>query len=167
MNNHALDRLSGVFFVAIGLAVVAGSWGMPRFEAQGASPYLSPGLTPGLIGIALGFCGLILALRTKREDGAERTYWNTVIGTATNRNRACAALALTLVYGAILFGNVHFVLATFLFVFAFVCTFEIILKSEGSTHRVFPSLIAAALLALVTSLGSYYVFQNLFLVRLP
>lgn len=167
MNNHALDRLTGIFFVALGLAVVAGSWVMPRFEAQGASPYLAPGLTPGLIGIALGICGLILALRTKREDGAERSYWNTVIGTASNRNRAFAALALTLVYGAVLFGNVHFVLATFLFVFAFVCTFEVILKSEGSTHRVISTLIAAALLALVTSFGSYYVFQNLFLVRLP
>jgi putative tricarboxylic transport membrane protein len=167
MSNHALDRLTGIFFVFLGFAVVAGAWAMPRFEAQGAPAYQSPGLTPGLLGLALAGCGLILALRGKREDGAEHTYWNTVIGTPVNRNRAVAALALTLIYGAVLFGNVPYVLATFLFVFAFVCTFEIILKPEGSTRRPLPSLIAAALLGLVTSFGSQYVFQTLFLVRLP
>lgn len=167
MTNHTLDRLSGLVFVAFGFAVAFGAWAMPRFEAQGAPAYQSPGLTPGLLGLALAACGLILALRPAGENGAERTYWTEVIGTPANRKRALAALALTLMYGAILFGNVPYVLATFAFVFAFVVTFEIILKPEDSRRRARPSLIAAALLALLTSLGSQYVFQTLFLVQLP
>lgn len=167
MTNHALDRVSGFIFVVLGLGVMAGAWAMPRFEAQGAPAYQSPGLTPGILGLALALCGLILALRPMQADGAERTYWTTVIGTPANRNRAIAALALTLIYGAVLFGNVPFVWATFAFVFAFVVTFELVLKPEGSTRRPVPSLIAASSLALITSLGSQYLFQTLFLVQLP
>jgi len=167
MTNHALDRLSGLFFAILGFAVAVGAWAMPQFEAQGASIYQSPGLTPGILGLALAICGLILAVRPMRSDGVEQSYWKTVVGTTVNRNRAIAALALTLTYGAVLFGNVPYVLATFLFVFAFVAVFEVFLKPEGSTRRTVPSLVAAALLGLITSVGSQYVFQTLFLVRLP
>ena len=140
---------------------------MPQFETQGASIYQAPGLTPGLLGLGLALCGLILALRTAREDAEETTFWSTVAGTPANRKRALAALALTLIYGAVLFGKVPYLLATFLFVFAFVVVFEVILKAEGSTRRPASSIVVALILGVTTSFGSQYIFQTLFLVQLP
>lgn len=167
MTNRTLDRISGLVFLALGTLVMLGAWAMPRFEAQGAQLYQSPGLTPGVLGLALAICGLILAFRRARADSGETSYWTSVIGTPANRKRAFAALALTLIYGAVLFGNVPYIVATFLFVFAFVVTFEIVLKPEESSRRIVPSLVAALLLGLAASFGSQYVFQTLFLIQLP
>lgn len=167
MTNRRLDRLSGIVFVILGVFVMLGSWAMPRFEAQDVPVYQAPGLTPGLLGLGLALSGLILAVRTGRSDAGETHYWDQVTGTPANRKRAIAALALTLLYGGVLFGNTPYVLATFLFVLAFVVTFEILLKPADSTRRTVPSALVALTLALVTSFGSAYVFRTLFLVQLP
>lgn len=167
MTNRTLDRLSGIVFAILGVLVMLGSWTMPRFEAQGVPVYQAPGLTPGFLGLGLALAGLVLAVRTGRPDARETHYWDQVIGTPANRKRALAALVLTLLYGAVLFGNIPYILATFLFVFAFVVTFEIVLKPAGSTRRAIPSALVALVLALVTSFGSAYVFRSLFLVQLP
>jgi len=168
LTNHALDRLSGLVFFCLGALVVLGAWRMPRFEAQ-ASIYQAPGLTPGLLGLGLAVCGLILVFRGKRADADDRTYWDAVLGDVQNRRRAIAALALTLSYGGLLFGLIPYFAATFLFVFAFVTVFEIALPAAEpkATPRPYRSIAIAALLAAIVSFSTHYVFETLFLVQLP
>ncbi|MEP3428473.1 MAG: tripartite tricarboxylate transporter TctB family protein [Roseibium sp.] len=170
MNNQCLDRISGIVFTCIGAAVAYGSWVMPRFSERGASIYEAPGLTPGLLGVCLGLSGLVLALRRSGYAAQDHSFWESVAGSPANRKRALVALVLTLTYGAFLFGSVPYVLATSLFVFAFIAVFELFLRSPDDealrppTARV---LSMAALVALATGFGTQYVFQSLFLVQLP
>lgn len=166
MKNTSLDRISGLIFAGLGMLILIGSLSMPRFEDQGAQVYQAPGLTPGLLGLALAVSGLVLAFRSPGIQGQSTTFWDAVLGDPQNRKRALAALGLTLGYAGGLFGHVPFVLATFLFVFAFIVTFEILLKPQGSSPRVGITLTAAGLIGLLTSFGCQYVFQTLFLIQL-
>lgn len=168
MTNSSLDKATGLFFIVLGLVVTYGAWQMPRFENQGAEVYQVPGLTPGILGLGLAICGLLLAVRPARTGTTDSSFWSTVMGSPPNRRRALAALVLTIGYGGVLFGNVPFVLATFLFVFAFVVTFELWLRPQGKLRpNGLHAMLAAGALAAVTSLGCQFVFETLFLIRLP
>lgn len=170
MTNRFLDRLSGVFFMFLGGLVVYGALQMPRFEDRGTAIYETPGFTPGFLGCALLICGLILIVRPDRQGSESFSFWNEVMGMSATRKRALAALAMTLGYGAVLFGSVPYLVATFVFVFSFVCVFELILipsDKPRETVQVPRVLFIAAGLALVVSFLTRYVFQNLFLVQLP
>ncbi|MEH6833090.1 MULTISPECIES: tripartite tricarboxylate transporter TctB family protein [Falsihalocynthiibacter] len=169
MNNSSLDRISGVFFTLLGALVFAGAWAMPRFEAQGAPIYQAPGFTPALLGIGLSICGLFLVFRPAGKAAEDFGFWSDVLGNSANRKRALAAFALTLGYGAVLFGNMPYVPATFLFIFAFVAVFEIWLKPEDATKKmpIWRVLTIAAVLGLIVSFGTHIIFQKLFLVQLP
>jgi len=170
MTNHRLDRIAGLVFALLGTWVVYGAWHMPRFENRGAQIYETPGFTPGLLGCALAICGLILAFRPTGPGGESRAYWNEVMGSPVTRSRALAALGLTLGYGAVLFGSVPYLIATFMFIFCFVCMFELILipvdKPRGSTS-ILRVLGVAGVIALVVAFATQYVFQTLFLIQLP
>jgi putative tricarboxylic transport membrane protein len=79
--------------------------------------------------------------------------------------RVLLSIALCLAYAAGLVGRLPFWLATFLFVAAFVILFEWPLAADRSdrTRRVlWPVLLAAAI-----SAATSFVFQEIFLVRLP
>lgn len=141
---------------------------MPRFENQGAQIYQAPGLTPGLLGLGLAICGLLLVIRPAKATSSENSFWANVMGSRANRRRALAALVLTVGYGGILFGSVPFVIATFLFVFAFVVTFELLLRPEDKTRpNLLPVILVAGALGIATSFGCQFVFEKLFLIRLP
>ena len=168
MTNGALDKLTGLVFVILGLVVAFGAWQMPRFEDQGAHIYQAPGLTPGLLGLGLAFCGFLLAVRPAKADSPDNSFWSDVFGSPRNRRRALAALILTLGYGGGLFGRVPFILATFLFLFAFIVTFELVLHADDQKRaKPVPVVLIAIGLAAITSVGCQFVFETLFLIRLP
>ena len=50
---NAADLLSGLLFVLVGLAVLYGSWTMPRLANRGIHPLTAPGLVPGVLALAL------------------------------------------------------------------------------------------------------------------
>lgn len=165
MTNHSLDRLSGGFFFLLGLLVVVGAVGMPRFLERGASLYEAPGLTPGLLGIALAFSGLLLILRKSRADGASTSAWLGLFGDKATFRRIATALGLTGAYALILFGRVPFLYATCAFVFLFVLLFDWFAGGAGGIGLK-KTLIAAAI-GLTTGFGAQYLFQTVFLVQLP
>ncbi len=168
MTNHLMDRISGLVFICIGAFVAFGAWQMPRFQDRGAEIYAAPGLTPGLLGVALAFCGLILALRPAGQAADRTDFWDSVAGTPRDRKRAIAALALTLGYGAGLFGNLPYVVATGVFVTGFIVVFEVILRpANAAPRRRWPTIAWALGIGLAVALGTQYLFQTLFLVQLP
>lgn len=169
MTNARLDRALGILFVLIGCLVSYGATLMPRYGERGAQIYEAPGFTPALLGIALAICGLLLALRPA-GDTQDASFWDEVAGSSTSRKRAGAALAMTLSYGGVLFGSVPYFAATFVFVFAFICTFELLLRPADKAHLAptySKTIISGAVIATLCAGISQYAFETVFLVQLP
>ena len=148
-----VDLVSAAAWVAVGAAIVTGSWTMDRLERYGATFYSAPALVPGLLGLVILALGMLLGVRAVRAGGlrpvaALRASWG----------NTPAVLALCLGYALGLVGHVPFWLATFLFVTAFIAVFE---------YPVRRRLLMAPVYAAATSLAVSWLFQSVFLVRLP
>ena len=159
------DFVTGLAFVALGLAALVGALAMPRFESLGANPYTVPGIVPGLLGVVIAVLGAVLVLRAARAGG-----WRLGLDAAAFRGLAASpdarrfgiALALTVGYAGGLIGLVPFWLATGIFVFAFIAAFEWPLRSNR--RRL---LVTAAVQAALVSAAVSLVFRYVFLVTLP
>lgn len=157
------DFITSLVLMCLGLGTLALSWRMPRFGGSGASVYSAPGLVPGMIGVAIALLGAILCVRAvlalraraPREQEAPEQGWL----------RAFSALALCGFYALALVGRAPFWLATFLFVFAFIVGFE--LWDPEMRQRARHRLAAALIIAAAASAAVSYLFQEIFLVRLP
>lgn len=156
------DFVFGLGWSALGLAISAGAWRMDRLEGQGVEPYAVPGLLPGLLGLILAGFGAVLALRGWRGAGpAEPTE-----ASAFEPWRAALALALVAAFilGALGHGPPFWACA-FGFLFLAILLFEWPdRRREGTLLR---GAIQAALIAAGASAVITYVFQEIFLVRLP
>jgi hypothetical protein len=163
------DFIAAWLWVAFGLAVLVGAWRMDRLESQGATAYTAPGLVPGVLGAVLLLLGLVLAWRAARAGGHRlgALRWSASPATRAVVLRVGAFLVLSLVYAAGLVGRggVPFWLATFVFVTVSVLAFDWTRRREAG-QRVHGVLLAVAVGAGTAFLVSY-VFQEVFLVRLP
>jgi len=79
--------------------------------------------------------------------------------------RLLITLGLTLGYAAVLVGRLPFWLATFVFVFAFIVTFD--WRKAVVAQRTVRLFVTAGVQALVVAAAVTLVFERLFLVRLP
>ena len=162
------DFVTGLVLIALGIATVVASLAMPRFEELNVNPYTVPGLVPGALGVIVLILGAALFLRAARAGG-----WRLLDGTAGEgsgrshpgaRNLALAVV-LCLSYAAGLVGRVPFWLATFRFVAAFVAAFEWP-HARSHAERLRRLAFAMAFAAVIAAAVSF-VFQEIFLVRLP
>ena len=158
------DFVTGLFLVVLGAAALIGSLEMPRFEERAINPYTVPGLVPGLLSAVILVLGTVLTLRGARAGGW-RIGWDPAALADPGWRRLALALLLCVGYAAGLVGAVPFWLATFLFVSLFTFLFEWP-HNPGRAARVRAFVIAVAFGALV-ALVVTYVFQEIFLVRLP
>jgi hypothetical protein len=144
------DRLQGFLWISVGGVIVYASWTMDRLERHGAALYAAPGVVPGLLGLVLLMLGVMLAVRRTgpAESAAESAGWgNTAL-----------VLCLCLGYAVGLVGRLPFWLATFLFVTLFIAIFEYPARRR---------MAQAAAYGAITSLAVTYLFESVFLVRLP
>jgi putative tricarboxylic transport membrane protein len=166
---HRADLVTGVAFVALGLAILVESLRMPRFEHLNINPYSVPGLVPGMLGLIILLLGGALALRAARAGGWRREAGEGggVRGALADvgARRVALSVLLTVGYAGGLVGRVPFWLATALFVFAFTALFE--WREAETPRRRWTNLAAAAALAVATSAAVSWVFRYVFLVRLP
>jgi putative tricarboxylic transport membrane protein len=163
---NAADLVAALAFVALGVATFYGAWTMPRLENRGIHPLTAPGLLPGVLAAALILCGVLLAAKAWRGPAVRAGLAGLVaLGRSREAARTGAALALILVYTLGLVGWLPFWLASAIFVFSFIVTFEVVLASEPPV--LWRSLAWAAAVALVSSIAVVIVFERAFLVRLP
>ena len=163
------DFLSALVWMAFGLAVVIASWRMDRLESQGASLYTAPGLVPGVLGAVLLLLGMLLAVRAARAGGYRldakslRLMW----GTRSVVTRVGGVLVLGIGYAAGLLGHggIPFWLATFLFVTLFILLFD--WRARVAKRETAKGVLLAVVYGASTAFVVSYVFQELFLVRLP
>ena len=163
------DFIAAWLWMAFGLAVMVASWRMDRLESQGATLYTAPGLVPGILGAVLLLFGLLLALRAARAGGYRlgEVRWTPSQDTRAVVMRVGAFLALSLAYAAGLVGHggIPFWLATFVFVTGFVIAFDWTRRRDaGQTVK---GVLFAVAIGAGTAFLVSYVFQEVFLVRLP
>jgi len=154
------DLLGGAGWIAFGLLVGAESLRMERFTQMGATLYTMPGFIPGLISATLVLLGALLCLRGWRRRAAGPAAADDAPARLLNA-RVVATLALTLTYAVGLIGRAHFVLVTTLFVTTFVWLFTP--PQTAPARRAIVALTAG----LGTALAVFFLFEDVFLVRLP
>ena len=162
------DFVTGLAFLALGIAALIESLRMPRFETLAINPYTVPGIVPGLLGVVIAALGAMLALRAARSGGwrvAPALARLATLHRSEGAQRLALALALTFGYAAGLFGRLPFWLASALFVFAFIALFEWRAHIEAKAR--WRALAFAAGEAAVASAAVTLVFRYLFLVNLP
>ncbi|WP_373086008.1 tripartite tricarboxylate transporter TctB family protein [Sneathiella sp.] len=161
------DFVSSIVLTLFGAGVVVESWRLPRLEDLNVNPYTVPGIVPGFIGIFLTLSGLFIFIRSLKRggwklrvtaDGSRRWITSAMV------KRTVVTILITMVYAVVLFPNVPFVIATPIFIFAFVVATETMKygKLPGMVK-----LLTALVLAVVAGIVINYVFQELFYVRLP
>ena len=151
LNSARADRVTAVILLGLGIAMVWAGWTMDRLEVRRIHPASIPGLVPMLLGVALALCGGLL-FRSARDPEA-----NAAQGSLADLGWAAT---LCLAYAMVLVGNLPFVLATAIFVAAFLVLFDRdrALGPRFVTALLYGGGVAAAVAAL---------FRYAFLVRLP
>jgi hypothetical protein len=158
------DLISGGVWLALAIGIMIVSWKMDRLTHLQATIHTAPGLVPGLLGFSIAIMGVILILRAIRggalaqarvPDFSVRDHW-----------RIFTALALCLSFALGLLGSgLPFWLAAAMFIALFVFVFQFEERKAAGT------LLRGAALAVAFGLicggAIHYVFQELFLVRLP
>jgi len=162
------DFVAALIWIAFGLAIVAGALAMDRLERFGATVYTAPGLVPGILGGLIAFLGGVLLVRSVRRGaiaGLAEPWLPDAEGRATLA-RAALAIALTLVYTLVLVGHgMPFWLVTATFVFVFMFLFDLPeRRARGQAAR---GIAIAAIVAVATSAIVTFVFERVFLVRMP
>lgn len=159
LRERKIDRLSGLGWIVFGAIIVAHSMTMEIRTHLGATFQTGPGLVPAMIGGALMVLGLVLVVRSWRGE---------VIGyldaEGAGGRRVLVALGLMLVYGLVLIGRIPFGIATFLFVTSFVMAFNL----PAANNKALAILAAKAVVTgFLVALAVQFVFESIFLVRLP
>lgn len=162
----ASSDLRGAFgWGAFGVAVLIGSIRMDRLESQHINPYTIPGLLPGLLGIVIIVLALLLGLRSWRRGGTVRD-WPVFDGAFVRR--LGLVIGLILVYSVVLVGHgMPFWLASALYVAVSIVTLQRAQLVAQGRRLAWRDVAFAAVVALGTGWIVTYVFQDLFLVRLP
>ena len=163
------DFVFSLFWIALGCLIMLASWQMDRLEGQGSSLYTAPGSYPGLLGGVLLILGVLLAVRSYAAGGHRLGQIDFHFSKIhlTSFLRVGVFLVFVLIYCVGLVGRswMPFWLATFLFVTTFIFLFN--WQTVTSQGRVKKVLVSAISMGIGTSFLVSYVFQELFLVRLP
>lgn len=163
------DFYTALILMVLGIGIAEESWRMPRFTDLGQNLWSSPGVTPGMIGIVLAIMGAVLFYRSRKETRAARAEGGGSGFDAAGWGRAGFTLLLCLVYGLGLIGRVPFQLASFLFMLAFIVSFDFYDNRDAYRDRLRMArrVIIAAVIAGLAAWAISKIFQDIFFVRLP
>jgi len=180
------DLIIGIVLTLFGAVVMRESWVMPRFASIGADPVTAPGLVPGLLGGIIALLGLLMAVRAalalralataaapavpseapEGQEAAEAAGPAYIVESPNaGRNRFATVLVLGVLFAGLAVGRVPFWLATLMFVFVSVALLE--LQRYGAGRGVAQRIVVALVIAGGTAWAVTYVFESIFLVRLP
>jgi hypothetical protein len=161
------DLRDALGWLLFGGAVLIGSIRMDRLEAQNVNPYTVPGLLPGLLGLVIVLLGVLLALRSwsrgARLVGGPRFAidWRSM-------RRLAVVIGLILIYTVALLGRgLPFWIVSALYVAASIVLLQAPQRALAGRPLDVRDLAFAAAVGVGSGVVIHYVFQELFLVRLP
>lgn len=162
------DFVTSILLMIFSLAIVILSIRMPRMQELGANPYSAPGIVPGFLGVIIFCLSLTLFIKAVLKNGHkidlnQNTFVTFFHDQATLR--VLLTLAISLIYGVGLLGNIPYILATFLYVTVFIMLFEY--RLDQALARQKKTILFAIIQAILVTAGVAIVFRYLFLVNLP
>jgi putative tricarboxylic transport membrane protein len=157
------ELLSAGVFAAAGAAILMASLRMERLTDRGIEAWSAPGLTPGVVGALMILLSLVLGWQALRApiqaDGDEPPVPGAM-------RRAGLALLLCVLFAGITLGHgTPFIVEGTVFIFVFTCLFSWAdWRAEGRVARGLTQTLAVAVCA---SAFISWLFESVFLVRLP
>lgn len=159
------ELLSAAVWAALGAAIVVASWRMERLDDRGINPLSAPGLTPGVVGALMIVLALALVWQARRARAADDDAAPAAPAPESNR-RTLAAGALCVGFAGVALGHgLPFWVEGAVFIFAFTTIFS--WSAWRAEHRIGRGLMQTGAVAVVASAFISWLFQSVFLVRLP
>ena len=159
------DLVTGGLWVVLGVAITIGAWRMDRLAWQGVPGFTAPGLVPGILGVLMTLTALGIVLRALRST---RTGGSDAVHASDPRfaGRTTLTLALCIAFAVGLVGHgVPFWVAAAAYLFLHI--FLLQLPERRARNEVARGALVAAAIAIGASAAISYIFQEVFLVRLP
>ncbi|HEY2560430.1 MAG TPA: tripartite tricarboxylate transporter TctB family protein [Caldimonas sp.] len=152
-------------WLLLGGLVLVGSITMDRLEQQGINKYTVPGLVPGLLGIAMLLLATVLAVRSWRRGALETPAAPRAAGVA---QRLATVVALIVVFAVGLVGHgLPFWLAAAIYAIASILILQAPQRARLGRALGWRDVAFAAAVGIGSGVIITFVFQELFLVRLP
>ncbi|WP_280155721.1 tripartite tricarboxylate transporter TctB family protein [Piscinibacter sp. XHJ-5] len=156
------DRIDGPLWVVVGAAITVGALRTERLQSQGVEWFAAPGLLPGILGLLIAATGVLISLRIRRAKQVSVPE----TGEPGERRRIAMTMLLCLGFAAGLVGHgVPFGVAAILYLFGHIALLQ--WHERRRSGQVVRGLLVAAAVAVAAGLAVPFVFEQLFLVRLP
>jgi Tripartite tricarboxylate transporter TctB family len=165
MASQASDRWHGPLWVVLGAAIFVGSARIDRLQSQGVEWFAAPGL---LLGVLIALTGALITLRAKATASSSNDGDEVVLQKAApgENRRVLITLVLCLGLAAGLVGRgLPFGLVAAMYLFAHIALLQ--WHERGAANQRLRGLAVAAAVAIGAGLAVPFVFEKLFLVRLP
>lgn len=159
------DFFGGLAWIALGTTIGVASWRMDRLERMGVSFFTAPGLVPGVLGVLITVCGVVLTLRAWHQGAFGADQRPPVLLRPDVLARIGVTLALCLGFALVLVGRVPFWIAAAAYLFIQIAVLQY--PERKARHDVGRGLILAAVIAVGAAGAIAFMFQEIFLVRLP
>jgi hypothetical protein len=164
------DLKDAIGWVAFGVAVLVASITMDRLEQQHINPVTVPGLLPGLLGIAMILLGAALGVRSLRRGALSRAQPPAPAPAQERetRKRIWITIALCCGYAIVLVGHgIPFWIASTIYVLASILVFRRLSRDPDERRLDARAWVHSLLIAVLSSVVTWLVFERVFLVRLP
>jgi putative tricarboxylic transport membrane protein len=157
------ELLTAAAWGAAGTAILVASWRMNRLDDRGISPWSAPGLTPGVVGALMILLALVLALQARHAEASADPVPAQDAGAL---RRTLLALALCFGFAGVALGHgLPFVVEGAIFIFVFTTLFS--LPVWRAERRIKRGLLQTLAIAVLASSFIAWLFESVFLVRLP
>jgi hypothetical protein len=157
------ELLSAGVFAAAGAAILIASLRMDRLTDRGIEAWSAPGLTPGVVGVLMIVLSLVLGWQALRASAQPADDEAPVPGAV---RRTGLALMLCVLFAGITLGHgTPFVVEGTVFIFVFTTLFS--WADWRAAGRVGRGLAQTLVVALCASAFISWLFESVFLVRLP
>jgi prepilin signal peptidase PulO-like enzyme (type II secretory pathway) len=155
------EFVSAGVFAALGAVIVMASWRMDRLADRGIEAASVPGLLPGLVGALMLLLALVLAWQARRLPATPQPA-----DSPGGTRRTLAAIVLCVLFAGITLGHgLAFVVEGAIFIFVFTTLFS--WREWHDTGRIGRGLAQTLAVAVIASAFISWLFESVFLVRLP
>jgi hypothetical protein len=162
------EYLSAACWAVFGVVIVVASWRLDRLENLDINPWSVPGLTPGLVGALIILLAIALGLQARRKAStvsAEPDESAQDVQPGNPWRSVLAGILCFLFAGVSLGRGVPFVAEGAVFIFVFIVAFS--WTQWRTENRLARGLLTSLAVAVAASALISWLFESVFLVRLP